>query len=145
MALGPMSTPLRSWPRSMGTPKRPTDLRLFSNKGCTPRTPRVGRRLEASARRSPDGVDAAEEHVGDLVAEQALVAVEVGRAGAGFVGEEVVLRVEARGEDGFLQRHPEIHHVYHRLEDGRRYARGARRTKRDQAPFLGGDYGRAHA
>src|ERR687886_1729509 len=108
MALGPMSTPLRSWPRSMGTPNSPTGSR--SNKGSPSRASWVGRRLETSSRRPPDGVDPAEEHVGGLVAEHTLVFVEVGRAGTGFVGEELVLRVEARGEHGLLERHPEIHH-----------------------------------
>src|SRR5215212_490650 len=114
MALGPMSTPLRSWPRSMGTPKSPSGSRSFSDKGSPSRTSWVGRRLEASAGRPPDGVDPAEKHVGGLVAEHLLVAVETGRAGAGLVGEE-----------GLLERHPEIHHVYDRLEYGRWYARGA--------------------
>src|SRR5215203_4385302 len=127
MALGPMSTPLRSWPRSMGTPKMPTGSR--SDKGGTSRTSWVSRRLEAPGRRSPYGVDPSEEHVEGLVAEHALVSVEVGCAGTGLVGEEVVLRVEARGEDRLLQRHPEVHHVYHGLEDGRGYARSAGGTE----------------
>src|SRR5215212_1846636 len=122
MALGPMSTPRRSWPRSMGTPKSPTGSRSFSNKGSPSRTSWVGRRLEASARCQPDGVDPAEEHVGGLVAKHMLVPVKVGRAGAGLVGEEVPLGVKARGEDGVLERHPEINHVYDRLEYGRGYA-----------------------
>src|SRR5215208_5032045 len=134
MALGPMSTPLRSWPRSMGTPNIPTGSR--SDKGGTSRTSWVGRRLEAPGRRSPYGVDPAEEHVGGLVTEHALVTVEVGRAGTGLVGEEVVLRMEARSEYRLLQRHPEVHYVYHGLEDGCGYARSAGGTKRDQAPFL---------
>src|SRR5918994_7204831 len=144
MALGPMSTPLRSWPRSMGTPKSPTGSRSFSDKGSPSRTSWVGRCFEASHWRPPDGVDPAEEHVGGLVAEHALVAVEVCRGGACLVGEEVLLRVEARGQDGLLERHPEIDHVYDRLEDGRGYARGARGTERDQAALLRGDDGRAH-
>src|SRR5918995_5128974 len=143
MALGPMSTPLRSCPRSMGTPKMQTGSR--SDKRGPSGTSWVGRRLEAPGRRSPYGVDPAEEHVGGLVAEHALVTVEVGRAGTGLVGEEAVLRVEARSEDCLLQRHPEVHHVYHGLEDGRGYARSARGTERDQAPFLGGDDCGAHA
>src|SRR5215211_6040624 len=115
MALGPMSTPRRSWPRSMGTPKIPTCSRPFSDKGGSPRTTGIGRRLEASVRRSPDRVDPAEEHVGGLVGQHALVGVEVRCAGAGFVGEEIPLRVEARGEDSILQRHPEIQNIYDRL------------------------------
>src|SRR5215204_6207002 len=112
MALGPISTPRRSWPRSMGTPKIPTCSRPFSDKGSPPRTTGVGRRLEASVRRSPDRVDPAEEHVGGLVGQYALVVREVRRARAGLVGEEIPLRVEARGEDRILQRHPEIQDVY---------------------------------
>src|SRR5919107_1905011 len=88
MALGPMSTPLRSWPRSMGTPKSPTGSRSFSDKGSPSRTSWIGRRLEASAWRPPDGVDPAEKHVGGLIAEHLLVAVETGRAGAGLVGND---------------------------------------------------------
>src|SRR5688572_21527090 len=115
MALGPMSTPRRSWPRSMGTPKTPTGLRPFSNNCSSSRTTGIGRRLEASVRCTSDRVDPAEEHVGCLVAEHAFVAVEIRRAGTGLVGEEIPLRVEARGEDRALQRHPEIQHVYDRL------------------------------
>src|SRR5215203_2477270 len=115
MALGPISTPRRSWPRSIGTPKIPTGPRPFSNNGSSSRTTGIGRRLEAPVRCSPDRVDPAEEHVGGLVAQHTLVAVEVHRAGAGLVGEEVPLRVEARGEDSALQRHTEIQHVYDRL------------------------------
>src|SRR5215210_6493695 len=137
MALGPMSTPLRSWPRSMGTPKSPTGSRLFSNKGGTSRTSWVGRGLEAPPGRPPDGVDPSEEHVGGLVAEHAPVAVQVRRGGAGLVGEEVVFGVQARGQNGLLERHPEIYNVYDRLEDGRGYARGAGGAERDQASLLG--------
>src|SRR5215212_4930756 len=119
MALGPMSTPRRSWPRSMGTPKIPTGSRPFSNKGSPSRTSWVGRRFEASGRRAPDRVDPAEEHVGGLVGQH------------GLVGEKIPLRVEARGEDSGLERHPEIQNVYNRLQYGRGYARGARRPQRD--------------
>src|SRR5215210_4894180 len=115
MALGPMSTPCRSWPRSIGTPKIPTGLRTFSSNGCSSRTSGIGRRLEASVRWSPDRIDPAEEHVGGLVGQHALVGVEVRCAGAGFVGEEIPLRVEARGEDSILQRHLEIQNIYDRL------------------------------
>src|SRR5215216_5382225 len=97
MALGPISTPRRSWPRSIGTPKIPTGLRPFSNNGSSSRTTGIGRRLEASVRCSPDRVDPAEEHVGGLVGQHALVDVEVRCAGAGLVGEQIPLRVEARG------------------------------------------------
>src|SRR5919112_5276018 len=142
MALGPMSTPRRSWPRSMGTPKIPTGSR--SNKGNPARTSRVSRRLEASVGCSPDRVDPPEEHVGRLVGQHALVFVEIRRTGAGLVGEEIPLRVEARGEDRVLQCHPEVQHVYDRLQYGRGYARGARRPERDDATLLRGDDGRAH-
>src|SRR5919199_491633 len=128
----------------MGTPNSPTGSRWFSNKGGPSRTSWVGRRLEAPGWCPPDGVYPAEEHVGGFVAKHALVAAEVGRAGTGLVGEEVPLRVEARGEDGLLERHPEIDDVYDRLEDGRGYARGARRAERDQASLLRGDHGGAH-
>src|SRR5215212_1217609 len=144
MALGPMSTPLRSWPRSIGTPKIPTGSRSFSNKGGPSGTSWVGRRLEASVRCLSDRVDPAEEHVGGLVGQHTLVVVEVRRAGTGFVGEEIPLRVKARGEDRALQGHPEIEYVDDRLQYGRRYARGARRPERDDATVLRGDDGRAH-
>src|SRR5215212_2790180 len=144
MALGPMSTPRRSCPRSMGTPKIPTGLRLFSDKGGASRTSRVCRRFEASFRRSPDRIDPAEEHVRGLVGQHTLVVVEVRRAGASLVGEEVTLSVEARREYGLFQHHPEIEHVYDRLQYGCGYARGARRPERDDAAFLCGDDGRAH-
>src|SRR5918995_1413535 len=101
MALGPMSTPLRSWPRSMGTPKSPTGSRSFSDKGGTSRTSWVGRCFEAPPWRPPDGVDPAEEHVGGLVAEHALVAVEDGRGDArGARGTERDQAALLRGDDG---------------------------------------------
>src|SRR5215208_6502666 len=143
MALGPISTPRRSCPRYIGTPKIPTGSR--SNKGGPSRTSWVGRRLEASGRWPSDRVDPAEEHVGSLVGKHGLVAFEVRRAGADLVGEEIPLRVESRGVDRGLERHPEIQHVYDRLQYGRRYARGARRPQRDDASLLRGDDGRAHA
>src|SRR5215203_2475039 len=134
MALGPMSTPRRSWPRSMGTPKIPTGSR--SNIGNPARTSWVGRRLEAPVRCSPDRVDPAEEHIGRLVGQHALVFVEIRHTGAGLVGEEIPLRVEARGEDRVLQRHPEIQDVYDGLQYGRGYAGGAGRPERDDAAVL---------
>src|SRR5215210_6185264 len=115
MALGPMSTPRRSWPRSIGTPKIPTGLRPFSNNGSSSRTSGIGRRLEVSFRCSPDRVDPAEEHVGCFVAQHASVVVEIRRTRTGLVSEEIPLRVEARGEDSVLQRHPEIQNIYDRL------------------------------
>src|SRR5215210_6336461 len=144
MALGPISTPRRSWPRSIGTPKMPTGWRPLSGKGSPSRTTGIGRRLEASVRCSSDRVDPTEEHVRCLVGQNPLIAVEVTRAGTGLAGEEAPLRVEARGEDRLLQRHPEIQHIYDRLKYGRGYARGARRPERDDAALLRGDDGRAH-
>src|SRR5215217_3538168 len=144
MALGPISTPRRSWPRSIGTPKIPIGPRPFSNNSGPSRTTGVGRRLEASVRGSPDRVDPPEKHVGGLVAQHTLVVVEVRRARTGLVGKEIPLRVKARGEYRALQRHSEIQHVYDRLQYCRRYARGARRPKRDDATLLRGDDGRTH-
>src|SRR5215208_7803420 len=144
MALGPISTPRRSWPRSIGTPKIPTGQRPFSNNGSSSRTTGIGRRLEASVRCSPDRVDPAEEHIGGLVSQHGLVGVEVRCAGTGLVCEEIPLRVEARREDGVLQRHPEIQNIYKRLQYGRRYARSAWRPKRNNPALLRGDDGRAH-
>src|ERR671913_542528 len=112
MALGPISTPRLSWPRSIGTPKIPTGPRPFSNNVGSSRTTGIGRRLEASVRCSPDRVDPAEEHVGCLVAQHTFVAVEIRLARTGLVGEEIPLRVKARGEDRLLQCLPEIQHVY---------------------------------
>src|SRR5215207_948418 len=113
-----MSTPRRSWPRSIGTPKIPTGCR--SGIGCTSRASRVRCGLEEAFRGAPDGVDPAEVHRGFLVGEHLLVAVEVGRAGPGLIGEEVALGVEARGENRALQRHPEVEHVHEGLQYGRR-------------------------
>src|SRR5919112_2748072 len=116
MALGPISTPRRSCPRSMGTPKIPTGRRPFSDKGGASRTSRVRRRFEASVRRSPDRVDPTEEHVRALVSQHAFIVVEVSRAGADLVGEEVTFCVEARRANRLLQCHPEIQDVYDRLQ-----------------------------
>src|SRR5215210_344980 len=145
MAEGPMSTPRRSWPRSIGTPKIPGGLLAPSNKRHTPRTPRVGGCFERTLGGAPDGVDPAEVHVRLVEGEDLLVAVEIGRARAGLVGEEVALGVEARGEDRTLERHPEVEYVHQGLQDGGRYPGCAGGAERDQTPFLGGDDGRAHA
>src|ERR671916_1417811 len=126
MAEGPMSTPRRSWPRSMDTPKIAAGRRTLSNKRHAPGASRVGGGLEETLWGAPHGVDPTEVHRGFLVDEHLLVAVEVVRAGAGLVGEEVALGVEARGEDRHLQRHPEIQHVDQRLQDGRGDPGGAR-------------------
>src|ERR687894_397610 len=124
MAEGPMSTPRRSWPRSIGTPKIPGGFLAPSNKRDTPRAPRVGGGLEGPLRGTPDGVDPAEEHVRFLEGEDLSVGVEVARAGARLVGEEVTLGVKARGKDRGLERHPQVQHVHEDLQDGSRDARG---------------------
>src|ERR687893_1111040 len=144
MAEGPMSTPLRSWPRSMGTPKIPAGRRVPSNKRHTPGAPRVSRGLESTLGGSPDGVDPAEVHRGLLVWEHLLVPGEVVGAGAGLVGEEAALGVEARGEDRRLQRHPEVQHVDQGLEDSGRDPGGAGRAQGYDAALLGEDR-RTHA
>src|SRR5215212_4852652 len=107
-----MSTPRRSWPRSIGTPKIPGGLRAPSNNSHTSRAPRIGCGLEGSFRGAPHGVDPAEVHVQSLEGEDLPVAVEVGRPRAGLVSEEVTLCVEARSEYGGLERHPEVEHVH---------------------------------
>src|ERR671915_1580374 len=139
-----MSTPRRSWPRSMGTPKIPAGWRSLSNKRHAPGASRVGGGLEETLRGTPHGVDPTEVHRGLLVDEHLLVAVEVVRVGAGLVGEEVALGVEARREDRRLQRHPEVQHVDQGLEYGTRDPRGAGRAQGNDAALLGEDR-RAHA
>src|SRR5688572_16967119 len=103
MAEGPMSTPRRSWPRSIGTPKIPTGCRACSVIGGASGASRISGCLEETIRGAPDSVDPAEVHRGFLIGEHLLVALEVCRAGAGLVGEEAALGVEARGEDSALQ------------------------------------------
>src|SRR5918997_3347972 len=119
MALGPMSTPRRSWPRSIGTPKIPTGWCVLSDKGRAARPAEIRRGLEAAVGGAPDGVDPPEVHVGLVVGEYPLVAFEPGRAGASLVGEEVSLGVEARCQHRFFERHPEVEDVYEGLQDGR--------------------------
>src|SRR4028119_1684990 len=97
MALGPIPTPRRPWPRSMGTPKIPTGWRPFSGKGDPPGSPRVRRRLEPSLRRQPDGVDAAEEQVGLLVGEHAPEAPQVGGPAPVLAGAQGTLCGAPRG------------------------------------------------
>src|SRR5215210_6292699 len=145
MALGPMSTPRRPWPRSIGTPKMPTGRRSFSGKGDTPGTPRVGRGLEPSLGRQPDGVDAAEVHVRLLEGEHAPEAPYVRDPCPVLVGEQVTLGVEPRREDGVLDGHAEVENVDERLQDGCGYARGAGGAEGDEPALRGGDDGRAHA
>src|SRR5918998_3736108 len=139
MAEGPMPTPRRSWPRSMVTPKIPAGLRALSNKRHAPRASRVGGGLEEPLRGATHGVDPAEVHRGFLVDEHLLVAVEVVRAGAGLVSEEVALGVEARGEDRRLQRHPEVQHVDQGLEYGGGDPGGAGGAQGYDAALLGKD------
>src|SRR4028119_266437 len=145
MALAPMSTPRRPCPRSIGTPKMLTGWRPFSGKGDPPGTPRVRRRLEPSLRSQPDGVDAAEEHVGLLVGEHPPETPEVRGPAPALVGEQVPLGVEARRQYGLLYAHPEVQDVDERLQDGGRYARGAGRAEGDDPTLRGRDHGRAHA
>src|SRR5918998_634805 len=145
MAEGPMSTPRRSWPRSMDTPKIAAGRRTLSNKRHAPGASRVGGGLEETLWGAPHGVDPAEVHRRFLVDEYLLVAVQVVRAGAGLVGEEVALGVEARREDRRLQRHPEVEDVDQGLEHGRGDAGRARRSQAYEAPLLGGEDRRAHA
>src|SRR3712207_9389723 len=101
-----MSTPRRSWPRSIVTPKIPGGLRAPSNKSHAPRAPRVGGGLERPLGRASHSIDPAEVHVRLLEGKYLLVAVQVGRASDDLVGEEVALGVEARGQDCTLERHP---------------------------------------
>src|SRR3712207_3563745 len=145
MAEGPMSTPRRSWPRSMGTPKMPAGCRACSGKGSSPAASRISGCLEEAIRDASDRVDPAEVHRGFLVGEYLLVAVEVCRASTGLVGEEAALRVEARGEDRALQRHPEVEHVHEGLQDSRGDARCPRRAYCYEASLLRSEEGRAHA
>src|SRR3712207_1611590 len=145
MAEGPMSTPRRSWPRSMGTPKIPAGRRTLSNKRHAPRAARISRSLEEAPCGASDGVDPAEVHRGFLVDEYLLVALQVVRAGAGLVGEEVALGVEARREDRRLQRHPEVEDVDQGLEHGRGDAGRAGRSQGYESALLGGEDRRAHA
>src|SRR5918998_2900507 len=145
MALGPMSPPRRPCPRSMGTPKIPTGGRALSGKGDTPRAPRVGGRLEGPVRGEPDGVDPAEKHVRLLEGEHPAVAPDIGHPGPVLVSEQVPLRVESRRKDSLLDAHTEVEHVYKRLKDGGRYARGAGRSERNEPALGRGDDRRAHA
>src|SRR5919202_6577000 len=145
MAEGPMSTPLRSWPRSMGTPKIPAGRRVLSNIRYTPGAPWVGRGFEGALGGAPHGVDPAEVHRRLLVDEHLLVAVEVVGAGAGLVGEELALGVEARGENGRLKRHPEVQHVDERLQEGCGDPGRAGRPQGNEAAVPRGEDRRAHA
>src|SRR5215210_6163378 len=145
MAEGPMSTPRRSWPRSIGTPKIPAGRRVPSHKRHAPGASRIGGGLEGTLRSAPDGVYPAEVHVGSLEGEKLLVRVQVGRASTGFVSEELSLGVKARGEDRGLQRHPEVEDVHEGLQNGGGDPGRAGRAQSYEAAFFRGDDGRAHA
>src|SRR3954471_8878371 len=122
MALGPISTPRRSCPRSSGTPRTPTGQRplrdVLSSKGHAAGAARVGGGLEEALRSATHGVDPAEEHGGLVIGEYSLIERETRLAGTGLVGEEVTLGVQARRADGGFQREPEVHHVHEDLHYG---------------------------
>src|SRR5918992_6284255 len=101
-----MSTPRRSWPRSIGTPKIPVGC--SSGKGRPSRASGIRRGLEEALRGAPDGVDPAEVHRGFLVGKHLLVAVEVGGGGPGLIGEEVAPGVETPGGKRALQPDPQV-------------------------------------
>src|SRR5918998_1076796 len=126
-----MSTPRRSWPRSIGTPRTPTGVRAppggLSSKGYATGAPGVGGSFEDALGGATRGVDPTEEHRGFVVGEDPLIGGEVRLAGAGFVGEEVALGVQAWGADGGLEREPEDDNVYERLHYRRGDTGGARR------------------
>src|SRR4051794_23503267 len=132
MALGPMSTPRRSCPRSSGTPRTPTGRRplpnVLSSKGHAAGAARVGGGLEEALRSAAHGVDPAEEHGGLIVGEYALIEGEIRLAGTDLVGKEVTLGVQARSADGGFQREPVVHYVHEDLHYGRRDAGGAGRS-----------------
>src|ERR687885_2899292 len=103
-----MSTPRRSCPRSMGMPRTPT-RRLAppddsSGKGHTAGAAGIGGGLEEAFGSASHGVNPAEEHRELVVGEDTLVEGEVGLLRSRLVGEEIPLRVQARGVDGRLQR-----------------------------------------
>src|SRR5215218_3025350 len=145
MAEGPMSTPRRSWPRSIGTPKIPAGRRAPSDKRHAPGGSWIGGGLEEALWGTPDGVDPAEVHVGSLERENLLVPIQISRTGTGFVGEEISLGMKARGEDRGLQRHPDVEHVHQGLQDGGGDPGRPGRAQSYEAAFFRGDDGRAHA
>src|SRR5215210_5242100 len=150
IADGPMSTPRRSCPRSIGTPSMPTGrlvppLPGSLGEGHPSRAAGIGRRLELPLRGAAHRVDAAEVHVRLVVGEDTAVAGEVPPFRAGLVGEQVALGVDARGVDGRFERHPEIHGVYQRLRYGGGDARSAGGSQRDHIAAGRRHDRRAHA
>src|SRR5215217_1931514 len=128
-----MSTPRRSWPRSIGTPRTPTGGRTYPGG------------LKEAIGGAACGVDPAEEHRGLVVGEDALVGGEIRLASACLIGEEVALSVQARGSNGGLEREPKDDNIYEGLQDCRRDAGGTGRAQGDDIPGRGRDDRRAHA
>src|SRR5215217_7998220 len=118
-----MSTPRRSWPRSIGTPRTPTGGRTYpgglSSKGHATGASGIGGGLKEAIGGAACGVDPAEEHRGLVVGEDALV------------GEEVALSVQARGSNGGLEREPKDDNIYEVLQDCRGDAGGTGRAQGD--------------
>src|SRR5918997_4374439 len=106
MALGPTSTPRRSCPRSIGTPRMPTGRRVFtrlsSGKGHAAGATGVGGGLEEALRGASHGVDPTKEHRGLVVGEDLLVGREIGFLCPGLVGEEIPLGVQTRSVESGL-------------------------------------------
>src|SRR5919112_3755995 len=144
-----MSTPRRSWPRSIGTPRTPTGVRLppggLSSKGHATGASGIGGGLEEAIGGAACGVDPAEEHRGLVIGEDPLVGGEIRLASACLIGEEVALSVQARGSNGGLEREPKDNNIYEGLQDCRGDAGGTGRTQGDDIPVRGRDNGRAHA
>src|SRR5918998_1162935 len=115
MALGPTSTPRRSCPRSIGTPRTPTGRRAFSGpasgKGHAAGAAGGGGGPGGGGWGVTHGVDPAKEHRGLVVGEYLLVAREIGFLRPGLVGEEATLGVQTRGVDRGFQRQAAVHHV----------------------------------
>src|SRR5919202_1746903 len=99
MAEGPMSTPLRSLPSSMGTPKIPAGRRVLSNIRHTPGAPWVGRGFEGALRGEARGEDGGLrrhpeiQHVDERLQEGC---GDPGRAGRPHANEAAVPRGEDR-------------------------------------------------
>src|SRR5215213_3335670 len=133
-----MSTPRRSWPRSIGTPSTPTGVRLppggLSSKGHATGTSGIGGGLKEAIGGAACGVDPAEEHRGLVIGEDALVGGEIQLASACLIGEEVALSVQARGSNGGLEREPKDDNIYEGLQDCRRDAGGTGRAQGDDIP-----------
>src|SRR5918994_2095841 len=142
-----MSTPRRFCPRSIGTPRIPTGRRVpgvLSSKGHSTGAPGIGGGLEDALGGTTRGVDPTEEHRGLVVGEDPLVGGEVRLTGAGLVGEEATLGVQARGAYGGLKREPKDDHVYKGLQDRRGDTGGTWRAQRDEISVRGRDDRWAH-